>query len=110
MIAKKKSPKQITTENIRYASEVILRDECHGPRSPVNMNEIFADAIRSKVWYIKFNLGDDGVPSGLWQNTGWSIERDTDYRDSANVCFRTQNQLDRQKGRIGIQPAVKTIS
>ena len=54
----------------------------------------------------KNNLGDDGVPTGLWQGTGWAIERDTDYRDSANVCFRTQNQLDRQKGRIGIQPAV----
>ena len=106
MATKRKNPRQITTENIRYASEVILRDECHGPRSPVNMNEIFADAIRSKVWYIKFNLGDDGVPTGLWQGTGWAIERDTDYRDSANVCFRTQNQLDRQKGRIGIQPAV----
>ena len=70
------------------------------------MNEIFADAIRSKVWYIKFHLGDDGVPSGLWLNSGWSIERDEDYRHSANVCFRTQNQLDRQKGRIGIQPAI----
>ena len=106
MAIKRKNARQITTENIRYASEVILRDECHGPRSPVNMNEIFPDAIRSKVWYIKFHLGDDGVPSGLWLNSGWAIERDEDYRHSANVCFRTQNQLDRQKGRIGIQPAI----
>jgi len=98
--------KDLTAENIRYACEAILDKECHGPRSAVDMNEIFAASIRGKVWYIKFLLGDDGVPGGLWQGTGWAVERDVDYRDSGDVCFRSQNQLDRQKGKIGITPAL----
>ena len=100
-----KSVSQLTKENIRYACEVILRNQCV-EGAAVSMNRIFADAIRGKVWYIKFKLGDDGVPSGLWQNTGWKIERDNDYASSGDVCFRTQNQLNSQKGKIGIDPKV----
>ena len=100
-----KSVSQLTKENIRYACEVILRNQCV-EGAAVSMNRIFADAIRGKVWYIKFKLGDDGVPSGLWQNTGWKIERDNDYATSGDVCFRTQNQLNSQKGKIGIDPKV----
>ena len=98
-------PSQLTKENIRYACEVILRTQCI-EGAAVSMNRIFADAIRGKVWYIKFKLGDDGIPTGLWENTGWKVERDNDYKTSGNVCFRTQNQLHSQKGKIGIEPKV----
>ena len=100
-----KSIQSLTKENIRYACEVILRTQCI-EGAAVSMNRIFADAIRGKVWYIKFKIGNDGVPTGLWQNSGWKVERDNDYKTSGDVCFRTQNQLDRQKGKIGIDPKV----
>ena len=102
-----KSISSLTKENIRYACEVILRNQCV-EGAAVSMNRIFADAIRGKVWYIKFKLGDNGIPTGMWQNTGWTVERDNDYAVSGDVCFRTQNQLGSQKGKIGIDPKVST--
>ena len=104
-----KSIDSLTKENIRYACETILRSQCI-EGAAVSMNRIFADAIRGKVWYIKFKLGDDGIPTGLWENTGWKVERDNDYKTSGDVCFRTQNQLDSQKGKIGIDPKVSKVA
>ena len=38
------------------------------------------------------------------------LERDNDYRYSGDVCFRTQNQLNSQKGKIGIDPKVSAVA
>ena len=105
MGGKIKGVSHLTKENIRYACEAILSNQCV-EGAAVSMNRIFADAIRGKVWYIKFKLADNGIPTGLWEDTGWKVERDNDYRYSGDVCFRTQNQLHSQKGKIGIDPKV----
>ena len=86
----------VSVNNIRYATEKILVKECH-PGGPGNMVEIFADAIKNKVIYIKFGLTNEGVPR-------WAAKVDVDYLHMDKVCFRPQSGFDYTKGKLGLDP------
>ena len=85
----------MSAENLRYASEKILMKECM-PNSRTSFAQIFGDAIMNRVIYIKFGLAaTTGLPL-------WKAKAAADYRDMDKICFRSTNQFDSGKGKIGL--------
>ena len=86
--------KGMSIENLRYATEVVLHKAC-APNATTSFADIFADAIMNTVIYVKFGIERNGLPV-------WKAKSAYHYRNMEKVCFRSTNQFDSGKGKIGL--------
>jgi hypothetical protein len=90
----KKTP---TTNEIMYECEKMIQNETKN--GPINMNNIFSDAIDNQVFYVKFDVNKS---TGIGD---WDVIVSDDIRKSkyGRVYLRTKNGYTRSSDRMGIQ-------
>ena len=82
---------------IRYACEKIITKICEQHIGKGNFNEIFADAIKNKVFYVKFTINAQGLPD-------WDIQIDKDFRRMDTLCLRSKYGYGKAGDKMGVQP------
>lgn len=85
-----------TINEVMYECEKLLMNKTKD--GTLNMNAIFADAIKEKVIYVKFELDGQGIPK-----FSSSVADDITAAGSKTVSLRTKNGYTRASDRMGIQ-------
>jgi len=85
------------TEEIRQKAENSIVEIS---RENLDFTPMFKDATSSKVYYVKFSLGNDGTPN-------WNLRQDQDAKSLEKVkkiTFRSKNYVGRPNGdKLGFQ-------
>lgn len=84
-----------TLNQIMYECEKMIQSETKNGK--INLSDIFIDAIKNKVIYIKFEVGNNGV--GNWE----VIISDDIKAQNKRPFLRTKNGYKRAADRMGIQ-------
>ena len=57
----------------------------------------FADAIKNKVFYVKFTINARGLPD-------WAIQIDKDFKNMDTLCLRSKYGYGKASDKMGVQP------